>query len=124
MPLEHQLSQKGKPMLLLDGFLFVKEKSIIGNQVSWKCTNYSTMRCTARMQINQDGVVRCAHEHNHAPNKAKVEANAVLQNIKAKVIEAGVSITIVLSQALQTVNPSIAAQLQTFKNMKCIIQWN
>src|SRR5690349_11814571 len=102
-------------MLLLDGFLFVKEKGVIGDKVSWKCLNYSTMRCAACVQTNQDEIVRCTHEYNHAPDKVKVEAKAVLQNIKAQAVEARVPTTIVLSQALQAVNPTIAAQLPTFK---------
>ena len=84
MPLEYQSSQKGKPMLVLDGFLFVKEKGVIGDKVSWKCSNYFNMRCAARVQTNRDEVVRRVHEHNHAADIAKVEAKAVLQNMKAQ----------------------------------------
>ena len=47
MPLEFVKSNKGRDLLLVDGYTFRYEKTIKENS-HWKCTDYDKFKCRAR----------------------------------------------------------------------------
>ena len=79
------LSSKKKPMIVLNGFLYVQHsKSKNGEKQYWRC--YERDRCNARCttdgadftQVISDGTKK----HTHPETKAEIAAKAVVQRIK------------------------------------------
>ncbi|XP_029645758.1 uncharacterized protein LOC115219713 [Octopus sinensis] len=73
-------SEKGKPMLLVDGYLFVKDKEL-KNKKYWKCQNYKKY-CKCRAKTDGDEVISVSGEHNHAGNPVNVEVRRFMEKIK------------------------------------------
>lgn len=73
-------SEKGKPMLLVDGYLFVKDKEL-KNKKYWKCQNYKKY-CKCRARTDGDEVISVSGEHNHAGNPVNVEVRRFMEKIK------------------------------------------
>ena len=69
-------SQKGKPQLAVDGFLYVIDKN--DKKIYWKCVRNPECRGRAISNKKDDGqpVDACqTKDHNHAPSRADVEVN-------------------------------------------------
>ena len=74
MPLEFVKSQKGKPILFRNGYLFVNENKE-GQKIIWKCSKYKTIKCPARVHTEFEFVIHVGErDHNHAPDPAKAAA--------------------------------------------------
>ena len=78
---EYIESEKGKPMLYLNGFLFVKDKGI-RNKIYWKCQNFAKC-CKCRAITIDDEVVSVSREHNHTGDPTVVEVRRLMHKIKA-----------------------------------------
>ncbi|KAH8310826.1 hypothetical protein KR044_003106, partial [Drosophila immigrans] len=58
------VSQKGRTLLLHEGFYYVREKCI-NPKTYWRCTQYTTiLKCHARIHT-QDGHIVHSSKHNH-----------------------------------------------------------
>ncbi|KAJ3617868.1 hypothetical protein MTP99_006956 [Tenebrio molitor] len=87
MALQFVTSERGNPMLLYNGFIYKKEKTI-GEKTIWKCADYNKNRCPGRVHTMQEEMVRST-SHLHIPDAAKVQAKGAIANMKemAKQIE-------------------------------------
>jgi hypothetical protein len=65
MTLLFSKSRKGAPLLHHKGFTFRKEKSTSSKTV-WRCSEYPTRKCLARLHITDEVVVGEINEHNHS----------------------------------------------------------
>src|SRR5256885_1467486 len=83
MPLELTTSQKGKPLLIIKGHLFRKEKNSNEKQI-WRCVNYDKSKCKARCHTIENEIMSEEGEHNHVPDPAKIKAKEVIKEIKDK----------------------------------------
>lgn len=77
---EFMQSEKGKPMLLLDGFLYVKDKQV-WTKIYWKCQHFAK-KCKG-YAITVDGNIRAfSGEHNHTGDPINVEVRQFLERVK------------------------------------------
>jgi len=82
MPLEFIKSNKGRDLLLVEGYTFRREKEIKGKK-HWKCTDYDRFKCRARCHTEGQDIVTVSN-HNHVPDAAKVEVRKTMEKVKAK----------------------------------------
>ncbi|KAJ8874969.1 hypothetical protein PR048_022859 [Dryococelus australis] len=62
-------SNKGKPQLIHNGYLFIVDKNI-GEKVHWRCID--SRNCRARIHTSDNMVsIRCS-EHTHEPHAKKI----------------------------------------------------
>ena len=73
-------SEKGRSMLLLDGFLYVKDRQI-RSKVYWKCQHFAE-KCKGRAITVDGSVSSTSGEHNHAANSTNVEVRRFLDKVK------------------------------------------
>jgi len=73
MALEFIFSEKGDRKLLLDGYVYVKDRVIV-SKTYWKCENFASCKCCARVQTQADSVVKHVGDHNHALDVTSMEA--------------------------------------------------
>ena len=67
-------TQKGKPQLALDGYLYIIDKN--DRKIYWKCVRNPECRGRAISNKKDDGQPIDASQtkdHNHAPSRADVE---------------------------------------------------
>jgi len=68
MVLEFIFSEKGNRKLLFDGYVYVKDRLV--SKTYWKCENFASCKCHARVHTEADSVVKHIGDHNHAPDVA------------------------------------------------------
>lgn len=59
------ISQKGRILLLHEGYYYVREKAI-NNKTYWRCTQYTTiLKCHGRIHTLNGSIVHfCKHNHS------------------------------------------------------------
>ncbi|XP_076045223.1 uncharacterized protein LOC143027676 isoform X3 [Oratosquilla oratoria] len=63
-------SEKGKRKLCLDGYLYIKDRSV-NNKIYWKCDMSRKIKCFARVITVNDTIQKQSGNHNHAGDAAK-----------------------------------------------------
>ena len=69
-------------MLLLNGYLFVKDKSV-ENKTYWKCKDFEN-KCKSRTITIENEVKKEPIQHNHAGDPESVEAFRFMEDVKDK----------------------------------------
>lgn len=89
MALEFIPSQKGKPQLIRNGFIFNFQKRLANRDEAWICSQYYKVKCTARIRLNEERnhIVEENADHNHAPDAAKIGAKVVVNGFRQRAIE-------------------------------------
>jgi hypothetical protein len=64
------LTTKGRPMLIYDEYTFIKQARM-KNALAWECSQKRSLRCKAKIVVNNDGVNAKFYQwrHNHEPIK-------------------------------------------------------
>ena len=75
-------TEKGKDSILLNGYIFYKNGESSNTTTYWRCSNYYTTKCCARIIVDNKMILKQSSEHNHAANAAKVEANKKIENLR------------------------------------------
>jgi hypothetical protein len=60
-------TEKGKPVLIENGFDYIEERSH-ENKTYWRCAQCNKQKCKARLHTINNTVCRRVGDHNHAPN--------------------------------------------------------
>ena len=123
MALEFVKSNKGGEFLLLDGFTFRQEK-IINEKRIWKCTEYGTAKCKSRCHSKYGILTKQPTEHNHVPDRAKVESKKIMNAVKEKASSTQEATHQIVASASVSVgsNVAVAAQLPSVPNIKQTIR--
>lgn len=77
---EFMQSEKGKPMLLLDGFLYVKDKQV-RTKIYWKCRHFAK-KCKGHAITVDGNISAFSGEHNHTGDPINVEVRQFLERVK------------------------------------------
>lgn len=82
--------------MLFEGYVYVKQKLLKNNVVSWECEKrrYSAS-CRAKLKVDGLQVIGRIHEHTHAPDTARVEVVKAYQSMKKKAKETQVKVNII-----------------------------
>ena len=59
--------------MLLDGYVYVKD-GVIVSKTYWKCKNFASCKCRARVYTEADSMVKYVGDHNHAAEVTRMEA--------------------------------------------------
>lgn len=74
-------SQKGKRKLVLNSYIFRKEKTGADSKEIWSC---ETRGCNARLHTLHDAIVKGPTDHNHAPVHGKADVETVRIGMKRR----------------------------------------
>eukprot|EP00102_Acyrthosiphon_pisum_P022051 XP_016659261.1 PREDICTED: FLYWCH-type zinc finger-containing protein 1-like isoform X2 [Acyrthosiphon pisum] len=124
MPLEFVISQKGKKLLLLNGYLHnIHQK--YDEKIVWRCTQYKKFSCKGRCHTTTDsesGELIKVTDHCHSPNIAQVEAKKVVNSMKETAANEQKNTRNIISENLEDVSIPVIGQLPTTKALSRIIQ--
>ncbi|XP_069090519.1 zinc finger protein 182-like isoform X5 [Pleurodeles waltl] len=91
-------SQKGKKQLIVDGYIFNREKDN-GERTMWKCPKYYKQKCRGRAITKNEKVIHHT-EHNHVPSKAKTSIRKRMRELKARAGEKSTSTSEILKDKI------------------------
>lgn len=83
--LEMIKSQKGKDLLIHEGFTFIFDKNGANNKKIWRCSKWTqkkTNSCLARCHTSNESVIWHSENHSHIPDPILIDAKKIMQNIK------------------------------------------
>ena len=109
-------SSKGKPMLLLNGFLFVKDKQV-RNKTYWKCKDFEN-KCKSRTITVDDVVTTDPKEHNHGGDRASVKIYEFMNDVREKAKDSREAPHVLISSAASQVSQAVAAALPPTSSIK------
>lgn len=78
--MEFVTNQKGKQNLVIDNYMFSREKSS-GNKTIWRCVEYYRAKCNARCHTADGVVSNHLGTHNHTADAAYVETKKVVNGM-------------------------------------------
>ena len=109
-------SSKGKPMLLLNGYLFVKDKSV-ENKTYWKCKDFEN-KCKSRTITIENEVKKEPKQHNHAGDPESVEVFRFMEDVKDKAKNSREAPHVIISDVASQVSQAAAVALPTTSSIK------
>ncbi|XP_078504918.1 uncharacterized protein LOC144763312 isoform X2 [Lissotriton helveticus] len=109
MPLKYITSQRGNKQLIYGGYIYNREKEY-GSKILWKCSEYHTTKCRARVNTRDDAVVHKT-EHNHVPSPGKIIVKQKINEIKQKAQEKEEATSSIITDACSNVPFHIAGEL-------------
>ena len=115
MMAEFVKSEKGKPMLLVDGHLFVKDKKI-RDKTYWKCHKFSSYCKCRAITVNED--VTISKEHNHSADPADIEVRKFMEKVKDDAKHTRDSPHYIISTAASNLSEYGAQGLPTVNSIK------
>lgn len=115
MMAEFVKSEKGKPMLLVDGHLFVKDKKI-QDKTYWKCHKFSSYCKCRAITVNED--VTISKEHNHSADPADIEVRKFMEKVKDDAKHTRDSPHYIISTAASNLSEYGAQGLPTVNSIK------
>ena len=66
--MEFATSNKGKLQVIVDGYLFNKQKDLANDVISWECVDRRNAKsCNARVKTLEGQLVGRINEHTHPP---------------------------------------------------------
>ena len=113
-------SSKGKPMLLKNGYLFVKDKQC-ADKIYWKCKNFKE-KCRCRAVTVNSEICKLTKEHNHAGDAANVDACKFIAKIKNEALLARESPHYIVSKAVSELPTASLPTLTKTSNIKRTIR--
>lgn len=116
MPLEFIKSNKGRDLLVVDGYTFRRDKAV-KRKSYWKCSDYDKFKCRSRCRTEGDDIVKVS-THNHVPDSAKVEVRRAMTKVKAQAKATQEATHQIVAATLRDVSTAAAGQLPPVRSMK------
>ncbi|XP_025192763.1 uncharacterized protein LOC112592834 [Melanaphis sacchari] len=119
--IEYLISQKNKPLVKYDGFLYRKDCE--NGEVSyWRCAEVE--KCRGRINIKNDLVIKdSSFKHVHVPNPAKIEVKQLTEEMKKSALTTQHNPSKIISDIVKTASSNvIQGSLTSVPNLKRIIQ--
>jgi len=115
-------TQKGRDMLVFDGYCFLREKIGVNGKLIWKCSEYKVSKCMARCHTVNGAVVKNIAVHNHIPDAAKIEARKVIIGVKQRAATTQESTHQIVATTSAGVTAAVAGQLPAIRGIKQTIR--
>ena len=128
MELETVASIRGKNKVILNGFVYIKQKELANNVVSYECerrrgAGKNLSECKAKIRLNEDlSVVSCLHEHTHAADLVHGEVLKIRASIKRKAENTEETPQQILCQELQQLGEEAAVQMTPIRHVRRTIR--
>ncbi|XP_043278365.1 uncharacterized protein [Venturia canescens] len=124
MPLEFIKSEKDKDRLLLNGFLYHRDKKHETNgNIYWRCIDYGEKHCRGRVITNADNVVK-EGVHNHGGNAAFVMKEKIVQSLKDRAKSTTESNHEIVSRAASEIPDSVVVEMPSTSSLKKMLRNN
>lgn len=65
-------SQKSKPQLVFNGFIYNKKITYSNGNTNWRCADFIKHKCFASCLTKNNQIIRRRLDHKHAPPTAKL----------------------------------------------------
>ncbi|QQP58582.1 Uncharacterized protein FKW44_003950 [Caligus rogercresseyi] len=121
MPLQFVNSSRGNKKLFENGHSYIREREV-GQKTIWKCDQYFSLFCRARVHTNTDTIVKVVGQHNHAGNIAKVEAIRAINLAKEIAISTQESTHSIATNVFVGASISSVGHLPNFNQLKRTIR--
>jgi len=102
--MEFITTQKGQRKILLEGYLYVKQKNLANGVESYECekrrqNNCNQGECRAIIKVLGDRLIDKLHEHTHGPSPSETESRKIMCAIKHRAEETNDTAQQILTQA-------------------------
>ncbi|XP_060869049.1 uncharacterized protein LOC132943916 [Metopolophium dirhodum] len=85
MELSFLKTEKGKNVLVHNGYTLTKEKYGADSEIIWKCSQYASKKCPGRCHTQSNNVVWDPDNHTHLPEASRLAAIQFISEIKENV---------------------------------------
>ena len=127
MEAQNVVSIRGKSKIILNGYVYVKQKKLANSITSYECERWrgagkGLSECKARVKLNEDlSVVGFLNEHTHLADEARGEMLQVRERIKRKAEETEETPQQILGQEMQQMSQQTAVQMVPIHHVRrCI----
>lgn len=119
MPLNFVKSERGKYMLVHDGFLY-RFESKNDKKTIWKCVENLKKKCKARIHTDENSILSDVTKisHVHFPDIAKIEAKRAMENLKELAKKTELSTQSVVATVASELNTAVSGQMPGIPLMK------
>ena len=117
-------SKRGKPKAMHEGYLYTYDKqSKVDEALSfYVCERYRDHKCTARIHVRHDLVVKAINTHNHAPDGTRKRVLEVMSEIRVQAATTDESTMTILANKTAGLPPAVAAAMPSSSTTKRLIQ--
>ncbi|CAI6356952.1 unnamed protein product [Macrosiphum euphorbiae] len=123
MPLKFVKSQKGKQLLINNGYLHLYYKKG-SDKFIWRCVDYQKYKCSSCFTSTMDetGTIMKESVHYHAPDISNVQAKIVIEKLKENALITELSTRNIISRTMSTTEVGVVGQLPSITSMSRTIQ--
>ena len=116
-------SQKSKPKILHNGYIYVYQKELANEVSSYECELRRKGHCKAKIQVDLgDEIVGEVNEHTHPPSQVKVEIAKVKSSIRNQAETSREPPQNIVANELATISAAAAAILPRISHLKRTIR--
>ena len=117
--MEWCVTEKGKRLLILNGYSYTFEKHGVDDKVFWRCRDRS---CKGRLHTRGERIAVDPSEHNHVPSYSKLSATKAVAAIKRRAKDSEESSSTIVNNTLQTVPLKLSNELPSKSNLLKLIR--
>ena len=105
-------------MLIDRGHLYVRQKDLANNVVSWECVQRRKKACKDHVKIQNDTIIDRVNDHTHAPDQTKVEVAEVRATMKRRAETTLDAPHRIISEGLAHAPPAVAVNIPRIENIR------
>ena len=126
--METVVSIRGKRKIMLNGYVYVKQKNLAKGAISYECelrrgSGRTGSICKARVKLAHDlSILEFVNEHSHAPNEAHCEVLQVRAHIKRRAVQTEEPAQQILGLKLQHLSQQAAVELTPLPTIRRAIR--
>ena len=114
---------RGKRKVLLDGYLYVKQKALANGYVSYECEKRRQNKdkqgeCKAKIKVRGDEFIMGENQHTHAPEPGRPEMLRVKEGIKRRAAETEETPQQIITTQVQRLGEAAATQMPQIKSVR------
>lgn len=118
--MEYCKTERGKDMLIYDGYLYIQEKVTVDKTI-WKCREWYKQRCRGRVHVSENRIFKSV-SHNHVPDAGKVAVAKAVSKLKQKTSTTHLATKILAADTFAEIPEAAVGQAPALKNLKRTIQ--
>ena len=120
--MEYTSTTHGKQMVVDGNYLYVYQKDLTDNVVSWECQLRRKKVCKARIKVLDDRIIQRVNAHTHAPNSTKVQTTKIRVAMKRRAETTIDAPQRILSEGLAQATPAVAVNLPRMPHIRRAIR--
>ena len=118
--MEFITSSKGGRKLVIEGYIYCKNKSLTNGSSCWECEERRSKNgCNARVTLYEnEEIIKEPSEHKHPPKPENIAVGKIRSNMRRMANETTSTPNIIIGDQLQGASGKILAKLDTLR--RCI----